>query len=461
MTRSSCRRLTALAVGTFLLAICGYADSSSAAKPNIVVFLTDDLGYLDSSPYGSDDVRTPNFQRFAEAGCKFTHVFFASPSCAPSRAALLTGLMPARNGAEANHSRPRPGIKKLPAYLKELGYETAAFGKVAHYKHGELYGFDTVDEGRHSAKAVAEFLTKRDPHKPLCLFVGTHDPHVPWPEIDDYDPATIEPPSTHVDTPQTRAYRAQYYTAVSRADAWLGAAFDLTREKLGPNTLFVFTSDHGAQWPFGKWNLYDAGIRVPLLAVWPGVIKPGSASDALVSWVDLLPTLVEVGGGSAPQDIDGRSFAAILRGQSNTHRDRIFATHTNDGDMNVYPCRCLRTRQWKYILNLHPDWEHTTHIDRAKPRDGVGYWKSWVQLANTDPTAAAIVKRYHQRPHEELYDLAADPHELRNLAADPRHAERLAQLRNELERWMQDQGDVGKVLGKPRPLGESERGTQR
>jgi arylsulfatase A-like enzyme len=437
------------------------ADVGVAAKPNVVVLLADDLGYRDSSPCGSDDVRTPNFKRFAEAGCKFTHVFVASPSCAPSRATLLTALMPARNAAEANHSRPRADIKKLPGCLKELGYETAALGKVAHYKHGGLYGFDVVDEQRYSAEAVAEFLTKRDVKRPLCLFVGTHDPHVPWPENRGYDPAAIKPPSTHVDTPATRAYRAQYYTAVSRADSWLGEVFDLTREKLGANTLFVFTSDHGAQWPLGKWNLYDAGIRVPFLAVWPDVIEPGSSCDALVSWVDLLPTLVEVGGGSAPHGIDGQSFAAVLRGQTDTHRDRIFATHTNDGNMNLYPCRCVRTREWKYILNLHPEWEHTTHIDRAKPRDGVGYWATWLEKAMTDPAAAAIVERYRRRPREELYDLIADPHEQHNLASDPRHAERLAQMRDELKGWMQEQNDTQKVFGTPRPLDQSARGAER
>jgi arylsulfatase A-like enzyme len=444
--------------------ICAAGAGTTAAEParlNIVVLLTDDLGYRDTSPYGSEEIRTPNLQRFAEAGCKFTNAFVASPACAPSRAALLTGLMPARNGAEANHSRPRAELKKLPAYLKELGYQTAAFGKVAHYKHGALYGFDMVDEGRHGAPAVAEFLAKRDEKRPLCLFVGTHDPHVPWPDNNGYDPATIDPPSTHVDTPQTRAYRAQYYTAVSRADTWLGNVFDLAREKLGPNTLFIFTSDHGAQWPFGKWNLYDAGIRVPMIVVWPGFLEPGSSSDALISWVDLLPTLVEVGGGSAPQGIDGRSFAAVLRGEKQAHRDRIFATHTGDGNMNVYPCRAVRTPEWKYILNLHPEWEHTTHIDRAKPRDGVGYWTSWVEQAKTDPEAAAIVKRYHQRSREELYDLTNDPHEQKNLAGDRRHAERLAEMRAILQRWMQEQGDKQTVFGKPRTLRESSRGSQR
>src|SRR5438094_631997 len=117
---------------------------TAAEKPNLVIFLCDDLGCLDLAPYGSKDVRTPNMQRLAERGLKFNQAFVASPSCAPSRAALLTGLMPAKNGAEPNHTRPREEIKKLPAYLQELGYQTAAFGKVGHYGHNPYYGFDVT-----------------------------------------------------------------------------------------------------------------------------------------------------------------------------------------------------------------------------------------------------------------------------------------------------------------------------
>src|SRR3954453_16080133 len=180
----------------------------AAAKPNLVIFICDDLGGLDLTPYGATDVRTPNMQRLAERGLRFTQAFVASPSCAPSRAALLTGLMPARNGAEPNHSRPRPEIKKLPAYLQELGYEVASFGKVAHYGHGPYYGFDTVGgEGfaRYEGIGLAvDFLKTRKAEKPLALFVGTNWPHVPWPEKSSYDAAKIKLPPEHFDTPEFR-----------------------------------------------------------------------------------------------------------------------------------------------------------------------------------------------------------------------------------------------------------------
>lgn len=432
----------------FLAIRCLDASAAPSPPPNLVVFLADDHGFHDSQVYGAKDVRTPHMLRLAQSGMTFTHCFVASPSCAPSRAAMLTGLMPARNGAEANHSKPRADIRKLPAYLQALGYEVAGFGKVAHYNHDRDYGFDHYDK-RHAPEIVREFLEKRDSTRPLCLFVGAHAPHVPWSTNVIYQTSAVEIPATHVDTPATRNFRARYYTEVTRADSELGGIHDLARAKLGTNTLFIYTSDHGAQWPFGKWNVYDAGIRVPFIAAWPGVITPASRAEAMVSWIDILPTLVDLAGGAAPTNIDGRSFAAVLRGNTNEHRDRIFATHSGDGRMNVYPIRSLRTRDWKYILNLHPEFKHTTHIDAAQDRDGVRYWRTWQAAARTNAHAAEIVARYHRRPKEELYDLRNDPYEQRNLASNPAHAERLKHMRDELAEWMNAQGDKMTVFNQP------------
>jgi N-sulfoglucosamine sulfohydrolase len=419
--------------------------------PHIVVFIADDLGYLDSEVYGAKDVRTPNMLRLAQSGITFTHCFVASPSCAPSRAALLTGLMAARNGAEANHSKPRAELKKLPAYLQEIGYEVAGFGKVAHYNHDRDYGFDHYDK-EHAPTVVAKFLAHRDKSKPLCLFVGAHAPHVPWTTNAAYSADSVRLPVTHIDTPATRAFRSRYYTDVTKVDAELGGIYDLARAHLGTNVLFIFTSDHGAQWPFGKWNLYDAGIRVALMAAWPGTIAPGSRTDAMVSWIDILPTLVEVGGGTAAAQIDGRSFAPVLRGEAREHHDRIFSTHSGDGRMNVYPIRSVRTRDWKYILNLHPEFKYTTHIDAAEERDGVKYWREWQAEAATNGRAAQIVNCYHARPREELYDLRRDPLEQHNLSADASQTGRLDGLRQEVRRWMAEQGDKQTVFNEPRFL---------
>jgi arylsulfatase A-like enzyme len=173
-----------------------------------------------------------------------------------------------------------------------------------------------------------------------------------------------------------------------------------------------------------------------------------------VSWIDLLPTLVDLAGGEPPAEMDGRSFAAVLRGDKTAHREAIFATHSGDREFNVYPMRSLRDGRWKYIRNLHPEFQFATHINRGGERDGRDYFSTWEQASRTNPQAAAIVKRYKERPAEEMYDLKADPHEQHNLAASAEHAQRLAAMRNRLTAWMREQGDQETVFNRPLLLGE-------
>ena len=437
------------------------APALAAGRPHIVVFLADDLSQRDTAPYGGCGIRTPQIRRLADAGLVFERAYVASPSCAPSRAALLTGLMPSRNGAEANHSRPRPRLKKWPAWFQELGYDVVAFGKVSHYRHTADYGFDHFAHDTfhdHAAiSAAVEFLKQRDRAraKPLCLLVGSNWPHVPWPETDlGYDPAEVSLAAGSIDTSATREWRARYAAAVTKADQELGHVYDAALAHLGPATLFVFSSDHGAQWPFAKWNCYEAGVRVPLIVAWPDVIQPGTRTSAMVSWVDLLPTLLEAAGGQAPVGIDGRSFLPVLRGDKTGHREQIFTTHSGDGNWNVYPARSVCDERWKYILNLRPEFAFTTHIDLPGNLGQRAYFSTWEAAAASDAAAGAILRSYHARPAEELYDLAVDPDEQHNLAGDPQHAAVLGALRGELEHWMHAQGDRRAVFGEPRLLSD-------
>jgi uncharacterized sulfatase len=336
-----------------------------------------------------------------------------------------------------------------------------AIGKVAHYATVQQYGFDHCSHfNYHQDDCIAAalaWLEKRASSKPLCLFVGSNWPHVPWPEKTDYPAETLVLPPTQIDTPETRQYRARYAAAVGNADRDLGLVYDAARKHLGQNLLFLFSSDNGAQVPFAKWNCYDAGVHMPLVAIWPGKIRPGSRTGAMVTWEDFLPTCLDAAGASVPSSgkgtaqITGRSFLAVLKGEAAEHRDRIFTTHSGDGKMNEYPMRSARTREWKYVRNLAPNSEYHTHIDLANPDQ---YWFSWRRKAATNAAAAAVVQRYHQRPAEELYDLKNDPHELRNLAAMPEQADRLAQFRTELDAWMKSSGDEGlptEDARRPRP----------
>lgn len=443
-----------------MLPVCG-ALAARSPQPDLVVFLTDDQGGKDLSPYGGLEFKTPSMQRLADEGISFNSAYVASPTCAPSRGALLTGMMPARNGAEPNHAKPRAEIKKWPAYFQELGYEVVAFGKVSHYRHTADYGFDyfahDTFHDHAGIPAAVEFLKQRSSgkRKPLCLLVGSNWPHVPWPEGDSgYNSEELPLPAGTVDTPKTREWRAKYAAAVTKADNDLRAIRGAAQQYLGSDTLFLFSSDNGAQWPFGKWNLYESGVQTPLIVVWPGHIKPGTWTDAMVSWVDFLPTLIEAAGGKAPSGIDGRSFLPVLQGKRKTHRDRIFTTHAGDGRFNIYPIRAMRWGEWKYVRNLHPEYAFTTHIDLPVNLGQRAYFATWEAAAMTNAGAADIVKRYHERPSEELYNLANDPTERRNLASDPKEAKRLKRMRHEVDKWMRSQHDEGKVYDTPRLLSD-------
>lgn len=432
-------RLACLIVLNFVSAA---AVASAHDQPNIVLYVSDDLGRWETSIHGSPDVKTPTMDKLAAAGMTFEHAYVASPSCCPNRYSLLTGLMPARHGAHPNHSKPKPGTKELMPLLKEAGYTIASFGKVAHGSRG----YDGVDFNSKKAmgmsEPIAEWLADNaDIEGPICLTVGDRRPHVVWTEENLYDPQKITLPEYLIDTPDTREHWCRYLTDITRMDEEMGRVYEMVEKKFGDNFVFLFTSDHGGQWPFCKWNLYDIGARVPLVAVWPNQIRPGVRTDAMVSWVDIVPTLLEIGGANVPSDIDGRSFQSVLLGETDSLRNRIYVTHTGDGPMNIYPMRSVRTKEFKYIWNLRPDAYHTNHSNFLR-RDGAGFfWHSWEAKAKTDPAAQAIIDAYYVRPPVEFFNLTTDPRERTNVANDAKYAATMSELRSDLEAWAKSQGD--------------------
>ncbi|HLR32611.1 MAG TPA: sulfatase-like hydrolase/transferase, partial [Fodinibius sp.] len=266
MTRIICTSILILSVH------CAFAQH----QPDIIFYITDDQSQQDASVYGADILKTPNMDRLATMGKTFDQAFIASPSCAPSRAALLTGLMPARNGAEANHTYPDPGIPLLTEKLQESGYQVIAFGKVAHGMMNEKSNFDyyeAVPKRGDLSGRIQEYLEHNPTDKPLCVLVGDKRPHILWTEKMAYDPGDVELPDYFINTKETREHMARYYTDITGIDKELGEVMDLAELRFGDNFIFIFSSDHGSQWPFAKWNLYDAGIRVPLIVAWPDHIQ--------------------------------------------------------------------------------------------------------------------------------------------------------------------------------------------
>ncbi len=415
------------------------ARTAERARPNILLIMSDDQTWRDNGCYGNGDVKTPNIDRLAAEGMRFTRAFTATAMCAPTRQQLYTGIFPVRNGAYPNHSRVYPGTKSIVHHLRALGYRVGLCGK-KHFGPPDSFPFEFLNN-----KKMAEFVS-RDKDQPFCLLVTSHSPHLPWTAGDAsaYDPEKLTLPPYLVDTPQMRQALCKYYGEITDFDREVGECMKLLRAgRAEDNTIFIYTSEQGAQMPHGKWTCYDVGLHVAFVVRWPGRVKAGSVAHAMVQYVDVVPTLVEAAGGKAPDGLDGRSFLGVLRGQTDKHNDFVYGAHTTRGIIagsECYPVRSIRSETHKYIWNPnHKTKFHNVLIEK----DTGNYWSSWVERAKTDPAAAKLVNIYQHRPAEELYDLRKDPYELNNIADDPAHAELKGSLRKRLEAWMKQQGDLG------------------
>jgi len=444
-----------------LLLTFSAAAQQGEARPNIVLFICDDMTWSDAGCYGSADVHTPNLDALATQGLRFNYCYTSTAMCAPTRQQLYTGLWPIRSGAYPNHSRVGDGTRSLGHHFAQLGYRVAISGK-KHYGPASAFPFETLrptergNQNEIDLGAIRQYIN-RESDEPYFLICATNQPHAPWDQGDPsaYDPAELTLPPYLADTPLTRQELTRYDAEVTQADHLMGqvmAALDDAGQR--DNTIFIFTSEQGSGLPFAKWTCYEAGLRTGLVVRWPGVIEPGTTTDAMVQYVDIVPTLIEVVGGDptridtglpgAPDGgtgFDGRSFAPVLLGQSDTHRDLIFGVHTTRGIINgsdCYPIRSVRDGRYKLILNLNHEATFTNILIREP------LWQDWVDAAQAgDARAANAVQRYRHRPAVELYDLSADPYEMNNLAQDPQLQAVRQRLTEALSDWMQQQGDEG------------------
>lgn len=435
----------------------------ASKRPNIVVYLSDDHGWEYLGCYGNAQIQTPHLDSLAEEGIRLTHAFTPTPTCAPSRSTLYTGFYPARHGAMGNHTKCHAHLEALPRTLRELGYRVAIAGKT-HVKPGTLFDFEYIGgflpkRAEHDRKYRAEgldtapverFLSshrQENPDQPICLILGDSNPHVTWEPNKIYDPDTLPLPPYIADTSIARKALANYYQDITTMDTRIGEV-DKMLETHGyaDDTLFVYTTDHGAEWPHCKWTLYDTGIRLPFLAKWHGEIPTNTVSDAMVSHVDFFPTLIDIAGGEPLDNLDGKSFKDVLLGKQAAFRDKIYGTHTRDGNMNVFPQRCVRDARYKYILNLMPENRWTTHFTEVEgiPESHAEVWNSWVEKAETDPQTAQLIYLTQHHPVEELYDVTEDPYEFNNLAFRTEMRPTLEKMRTDVRHWMHAQNDEGR-----------------
>jgi uncharacterized sulfatase len=446
------------------------AKPAETGKPNIVIFIADDLSWHDVGCFGGPTgARTPELDRLATEGLKLTGFISPAAVCSPTRQALLTGLYPIRNGAYPNHSKVKPGTRSLPYYLKSMGYRTACAGKT-HFGPPSSFPFDKMipmtgetpggkgedaGDGDLDFSAIEQFIAADKEH-PFCVYVASHEPHGPWNKGDKsaYDPAKLKLPPYLVDTPEMRRDLAAYYAEVTCLDAEVGTMMKLlAKTGHSANTLVLFFSEQGNSVPHGKWTLYDPGIRVAAIVRWPGRIKPGSENCAMVQYVDVLPTLLAAAGLDAAKldtgcpdatgnrGFDGRSFLDVLLGRTDHHRNYVFAEHTARGIIRgpeAYGTRAVRDTRWKLIVNLEPEADFRNVVTSGE------LLQSWRRKGDAgDAFAREQVLRYIKRPALELYDLQNDPWELLNVAARPENADTVARLHAQLDSWMKQQGDEG------------------
>jgi uncharacterized sulfatase len=436
------------------LILCVLLGSTVAAepRPNFMIIIADDLCWRDLGYEGSPDVKTPNLDQLRAESMHLRGMFNPATSCSPTRHALYTGLYSIRSGAYPNHTRVYDGTKSLFTHLKGAGYRVALQNK-SHVGPAASFPYEHID-GADDLSETTSFVT-RDPAQPWFIVFASNDPHSPWTRGPSYDPAKITVPPYLHDNTITREALATYFGEISKLDEQVGALMKMLDDtKQSQNTIVLFVSEQGSSFPYGgKWSVYDNGIHSSAILRWPGKVKPGTTSTALMQYVDVPPTFLAAAGidptkidvgcpdANGATGFDGRSFLPVLLGESNTLRDHIFAQHTTvgtNGAIGPYPIRAVRNTRYKLIRNLAPELTYTIGgLHKGQPIE------SWQADAKSNPSLAARVTHLFNRPAEELYDLQSDPFETKNLASDPAMTQIKARLQQQLDAWMTQQKDQG------------------
>ena len=428
------------------------------ARPNIILIIADDMNWDDCGAYGHPNIRTPNIDRLAANGIKFTNAFLTTSSCSPSRASLITGLYPHQTDAEQLHW-PIPADKiTFVEKLRDAGYWTAQAGKW-HMGNAMMDRFDFLASERAFIESAKDGITPdlpddddsgghlwkhtlnyRPDDKPFFLWFAAIDPHRPYREkiiSRPHGPDDVIIPPYMPDTPGVRKDFALYYDEVSRLDDYVGQIMDeLEIQGIIENTVVLFISDNGRPFPRDKTTMYDGGIKTPFILHWPEVVRSGIVSSSLVSAVDIAPTFLKLAGIDAEDNLVGNDFSRILTEPEKEIREYIFAqAHWHDVE-RMY--RSIRDKRYKYIRNFYPDLPNTPPADALTSMT----FKSILDLKEKGELNEFQMNVFiSPTPEEELYDLDNDPFELNNLVEDQDYANVLERMRNVLTEFMESTGD--------------------
>lgn len=468
-----------------LLAVVAGGSVWAQERPNILFVITDDQSAMHAGAYGDTATKTPAFDRIAREGVLFEHAYTASPSCAPSRSAILTG----RHIWEVEEGGILLGMLRskfqvFTLMLEDGGYELGATGKTwgpgrlgpgwTRNIFGKVFAEERTVEpppGLNPVDYAAnfdQFFAERDETKPFFFWLGTTEPHQSY-DVGAWKRAgkkleDARLPAWLPDSPETRGEILDYGLEIEHADNHLARAI-ATLEAAGEldNTLIIVTSDHGNPLPRSKCNLYDGGTRVPFAVRWPGHIPEGRRVDDFISLTDVAPTLLEVAGIAIPEVVSGRSLWPVLSStdsglidESRSFVVTAFERHTVARRNAVgYPMRAIRTDKWAYIRNYEPERWPAGDPDYNAPPQGLfgdvdrGASKSYLmENAESDEVRPYYLMSFGRRPAEELYDMEKDADQMHNIAADPAYMETKQRLQWQLEEYLRGHDD-------PRMRGEN------
>lgn len=428
-------------------------SSKKDNRLNVLLIVSEDMGpHLGC--YGDATVPTPNLDTLAKEGICFKNAFVTQASCSPSRSSILTGLFPHQNGqtglAGSGYSM-HPGIQTLPTLLRNIGYKTGLVGKL-HVSPDDAFSFNyrstlkhTNSRNIHMVADKAEHFFKETHGKPFFLMVNYFDAHRPFMNsFDGYPEKPVSYNKIHplnflgLDTEDLRKETAGYYNGISRVDTGVGQLLEkLNQYRYKDNTLVIFIGDHGPAFDRAKCSCYEAGLHVPLIIRWPGNSLPGKVSEALISTVDIVPTVLDAVGANLSMPVAGKSLLPLLQNHVSPWRKYLFAEYTSHySDRHYFPRRSIRDNRYKLILNL----QH----NRRNPVLGTDGCSAWKASRNPDLKKTFIRQvydRYKRPPEIELYDLLEDPCEFENIANKPHVQKIRKRLLENVQQWRINTGD--------------------
>ncbi len=419
-------------------------EQKASDPPNIVLIIGDDISVSDFGCYGNKGIRTPNIDKLAENGLRFTNTYLTTSQCSPTRCSVITGRYPHNTGAPELHTPLPEGQVMFPEILQQNGYHTVASGKF-HMGNYAKNAFDVVNgAGVGGEGEWIESLRQRPKDKPFFMWFASYDAHRAWqpdPEAEPHDPKDVIIPPYMIDTEESRKDMAMYYDEIQRLDRYVGLVVDeLKTQGVLDHTLIIFMADNGRPMARSKTRLYDSGIKTPFIVHWPkGLSKSGQVSNSLISVIDIAPTILELAGLESPPTFQGINLLPVLNDPEKSIRDYVFAEHNWHGQ--IAHERMVRHNDLVYIRNAHPQLPQICGLESQCPQKELREMdaKGLLTPAQKDPLL-------EPRPAEELYNVNTDPYQLINLVDMPEYSEKLNQLRNIMDQWQEETGDTTPAL---------------